>query len=588
VKRLSAVIAAAAALVLSAPAWAGPNLFVGFDDDRPRSLGADGVTPARDLGARAMRLTLMWSPGQTSLPASDVDQLDRATAALTGMRIVLSVYADSGAKAPVDATARDQYCTYIRTVLTRYPAINDVVLWNEPNTSFFWRPQYDASGASAAPAAYEALAARCYDVLHAFRPTVNLIGPALSPRGNDNPGAASNVSHSPGEFIRRLGIAYRASARAQPLFDTIGHHGHPTVPGERPWRQHIGSKTIGLGDWNKLMSNLATAFDGTAQAIPGQCVAGHCVSLWYLEVGYETRPDDPSLYTGTEVVGGVLPDDVGGEPDAPAPSAESLAPDQSTQIRDSVRLAYCQPYVDAYFNFLLFDDPSLASWQSGAFWADRTPKGSLGAFRQAIGEANADTVDCGALKGGRPSADYTPPSAPAGLVATTATPPLKVTLNWSPSADPSGIAGYRVYRNGAFYAWAPGTTSYADTAVKSFTTYAYTVYAQDAAGNLSAVSNRVSVTTPDGVPPTAPTNVRVVAATRTSVTVSWTGSTDNVGVAGYLVATDGAWTVVGATARSATLSGLACARPYTVYVLPVDAAGNWSWAAAAGVTAACG
>src|SRR5829696_4337390 len=254
--------ALAAALACAAPAGAGPSLFVGFDDDRPRHLGSAGVKPARDLGAKSMRITLMWSPGQTGLAATDVDQLDRATKALKGMRPVLSVYADSGAKAPLDAPAREQYCTYIRTVLTRFPVFNDVVIWNEPNLSAFWRPQFNADGTSAAPAAYEALAARCWDVLHAYRSTVNLVGPALSANGNDNPSAASNVSHSPGEFIRRLGTAYRASGRTQPLWDTIGHHAHPEPPGERPWRQHIGSKRIGLGDWNKLMSNLSTAFSG--------------------------------------------------------------------------------------------------------------------------------------------------------------------------------------------------------------------------------------------------------------------------------------------------------------------------------------
>ena len=41
---------------------------------------------------------------------------------------------------------------------------------------------------------------------------------------------------------------------------------------------------------------------------------------------------------------------------AAARAPDSPAPDQATQIRYAVRLAYCQPYVTAFFNFLLWDE----------------------------------------------------------------------------------------------------------------------------------------------------------------------------------------------------------------------------------------
>lgn len=81
---------------------------------------------------------------------------------------------------------------------------------------------------------------------------------------------------------------------------------------------------------------------------------------------------------------------------------------------DATRLAYCQPYVGAIFNFLLADEARLAGWQSGALWADLTPKPSDAAFAQAIGEANAGAIDCDALKGGRPSSDFMPPNRALG------------------------------------------------------------------------------------------------------------------------------------------------------------------------------
>ena len=70
------------------------------------------------------------------------------------------------------------------------------------------------------------------------------------------------------------------------------------------------------------------------------------------------------------------------------PNADSLAPDQATQLRDAVRLAYCQPYVTAIFNFLLRDQPELSRWQSGVLWTDGSPKASYVAWRGAIAEAN--------------------------------------------------------------------------------------------------------------------------------------------------------------------------------------------------------
>jgi hypothetical protein len=196
------------------------------------------------------------------------------------------------------------------------------------------------------------------------------------------------------------------------------------------------------------------------------------VALWYLEAGHQTTVDPAraGAYHGTENETGLIPDFAGGEPESPAPAETSPAPDQHTQTLDAIRLAYCQPHVEAYFNFLLYDEPRLEGWQSGAFWADRTPKDSYGAFQSTISAANARTVDCNALKGGRPSADYTCPSPPASLTATPAGP-QRVELAWAASSDAeSGVAGYRVYRGGAFFSWSAGT-AFADVTVRAATAF---------------------------------------------------------------------------------------------------------------------
>jgi hypothetical protein len=67
---------------------------------------------------------------------------------------------------------------------------------------------------------------------------------------------------------------------------------------------------------------------------------------------------------------------------------------QAEQLGAALRLAYCQPRVTAFFNFLLVDEPSLSRWQSGLLWADWKRKPAFAAYRTAIADVRAGTVDC--------------------------------------------------------------------------------------------------------------------------------------------------------------------------------------------------
>jgi hypothetical protein len=90
----------------------------------------------------------------------------------------------------------------------------------------------------------------------------------------------------------------------------------------------------------------------------------------------------------------------------------------------------------------------------------------------------------------------TPPSAPAGLVATAGSG--QAALSWSPSTEPGGtITGYYVYRNGAQVANV-STPAYTDAGLTNGSTYSYYVEAYDSNGNVSAASATVTAT------PTAP------------------------------------------------------------------------------------
>jgi chitodextrinase len=91
--------------------------------------------------------------------------------------------------------------------------------------------------------------------------------------------------------------------------------------------------------------------------------------------------------------------------------------------------------------------------------------------------------------------DTIAPSVPTGLTATAASP-SGINLSWGASTDTggSGLAGYRVYRNGSLIA-SPTTNSYPDTGLASSTAYSYTVAAYDNATNTSGQSNTAGATT---------------------------------------------------------------------------------------------
>jgi chitinase len=94
---------------------------------------------------------------------------------------------------------------------------------------------------------------------------------------------------------------------------------------------------------------------------------------------------------------------------------------------------------------------------------------------------------------------------------------------------------------------------------------------------------RTGGTPTDVQAPSAPTGLTSPSKTSTSVSLTWTASTDNVGVTGYEVFVDGATSPAASTsgATSVTVSGLSANKTYTFTVKARDAAGNRSAASSA-------
>jgi hypothetical protein len=365
------------ALVLTPSARADSDLLVGIVDDQLKWTAhpRPATNALRDLGVGALRVPITWRRGEARLTRTDHVTLNRVVTATFPMRIVLTVDFPARETPQTDAH-RSQFCSYARDALSRFPTINDVTIGNEVNSNDFWQPQF-AGGASVAPAEYVALLARCYDVLKQLRPKVNVMTDT-APRGNDNPFARSNASHSPAAFVRKMGEAYRASGRTRPIFDNVGHHPYGDFSLESPFARHPNTGSIALGDYDKLLAAYDDAFGGTDQP-----TIGRGARIYYLEAGFETTVPTArrGLYSGAErgrTVG-----------------AEAL---HGEQLIDSVRLAYCQPHVASWFNFLLTDEERLQGWQSGLLWADGTKKPGYNAFRAVVREVRLRAVNCVAVR----------------------------------------------------------------------------------------------------------------------------------------------------------------------------------------------
>ncbi|WP_433605907.1 fibronectin type III domain-containing protein [Dactylosporangium sp. CA-139114] len=95
--------------------------------------------------------------------------------------------------------------------------------------------------------------------------------------------------------------------------------------------------------------------------------------------------------------------------------------------------------------------------------------------------------------GGSTGGDTVPPSTPTGLTSPAKTS-SSVSLSWNASTDNVGVTGYKVLRGGA-QVGTSATTSYTDSGLNASTAYTYTVRAYDAAGNTSADSSPITVTT---------------------------------------------------------------------------------------------
>lgn len=170
--------------------------------------------------------------------------------------------------------------------------------------------------------------------------------------------------------------------------------------------------------------------------------------------------------------------------------------------------------------------------------------------------------------------DVIPPTAPASVRSPGKTE-TSISLEWDAAIDNQGVAGYVVYRDGQEIT-TTDQLAYTDTGLSAVTEYTYSVRAYDSTNNLSGPSETISITTTDTTPPSVPVSLVAALNGPMHVHLSWTASTDNIGVTGYEIARNGSVIALIGSETTYDDATVLSAHSYSYTVRARDAAGNTS------------
>ena len=415
--KLPLLLAAIAALLSSAAAGAAG---IGVNDDAAKdpsmvgwfypTLAAEGLTEST--------LTLRWDEtAPSAIPDQVAVNRAIAAAAANGATVELDLFPlhsmafTGGTKCASttdpqgcgDATQIQAFAAWTAAVAAAFPTVHQYVVMNECNQPLFVNPQYDATGANQAAEICGRALAAAYDALKGASSQNFVWGVGLSPRGNDNPNAASNVSSSPVKFLTALGAWFKAFAaatgRTRPLMDGLDFHPYP-IPQSLPFSTgYAGTTSASVANLSRIYQAFYDGFNGSPQRTIGQ-QGGGGLPLSLNEVGIQTDSTGRPGYVGTETAantaGGVL--------------GQTATEDyQSSWYLQMLQLVACDPNVREVNIYHLIDEAALSGWQSGLFYLDRTPKASAATVHDWIAAtrrclpgrlASLDALRCARRPGG--------------------------------------------------------------------------------------------------------------------------------------------------------------------------------------------
>jgi hypothetical protein len=401
--------------------WSG--LAVGVNDDTGKfdtlrdwfysSLGDEGLT--------VNTISLTWDDANPTAITGQTQVANAIAAAQTyGVTVSLDLYplhstafTDGKPCQPTkdptgcgDTAKLVQFASWVSQVAAAFPNVHQFVVMNECNQPLFVNPQWDASGQNQSAVVCGRALAAAYDSLKGANAGNFVWGVGLSPRGNDNATAATNSSTSPVRFLGYLGAWFRAFAakthRTAPLMDGFDFHPYP-VPQSLPFATgYSDPRDASVSNLPRIYQAFYDGFNGTPQRTIGQQSGGGLpVSL--NETGVQTATEG-TANVGTEVsatpAGGVIG----------KWATESYQSSWYVQMLD---LVACDPNVRLVNIFHLLDDVDLAAWQSGLFYADRTPKDSAVAVRQWLAYGTGCRGTTTSWRPGAPAPVSTPAPSPS-------------------------------------------------------------------------------------------------------------------------------------------------------------------------------
>lgn len=168
----------------------------------------------------------------------------------------------------------------------------------------------------------------------------------------------------------------------------------------------------------------------------------------------------------------------------------------------------------------------------------------------------------------------TAPSAP-GIPSFSALAMNSATASWSAATDDVGVTGYQYRVNGGPWQSLGNVLSVNLTGLSPGVSYTFGVRAKDSGNNWGLVATGSFTTPTDTSAPTVPTGLSASAPNSSTVNLSWTASTDNIGVSGYRIYRGG--TQIGTSGTTSyTDSTVSGSTSYSYTVSAYDAVGNAS------------
>lgn len=173
--------------------------------------------------------------------------------------------------------------------------------------------------------------------------------------------------------------------------------------------------------------------------------------------------------------------------------------------------------------------PATGAWTTWkTVTVNATLKAGANKVRATISGVDGPNLDKLTVTASGP-ADTESPTAPANLRMDKEPTASTVALAWDASTDNVKVTGYDIYQHGQLVKQVDGVTLAATVEnLDPETTYDWTVFARDAAANVSAASNAVTIATlpapPDTEAPSVPSNLRstgAVSTLATGVDVGW-------------------------------------------------------------------